>query len=81
MKIRKYIYILVIIILALIGYFYFSKNRNTGVVEPQGADMSDEQIIDPKEILKYDPNAPAWMQDAESCKIVAGKVYCKIKGE
>lgn len=81
MKTNKYIYVLVVIALVLIGYFYFAKPKSAEVIKSQKADISDEQVIDPKEILKYDPNAPAWMQDAESCKIVAGKIFCKMGSE
>lgn len=76
-KMNKYTYLIVIIAVAIFGYFYLSKPDN----KPAQEATISEELIDPKEILKYDPNAPAWMQEAESCKIVAGKVFCKMPGE
>lgn len=75
MKIK--LLIIGLIILAIAGYLYLTKFDNNEA--EQGANTSE--FIDPKEILKYDPNAPAWMQEAESCKIVAGKIFCKMAGE
>ena len=83
---NKYIYIVGIIILAMVGYFYFTKTDNQPqVIEKQQADILEPtespENIDPKDILKYDPNAPKWMQEAESCTRVGGKIFCKLKGE
>ena len=74
----KYIILAVAIGLVLLGYFYFAGSDNKEIPK-QEANISDS--INPKDILKYDPDAPAWMQDAESCKIVAGKIFCKMAGE
>ena len=76
---NKYTYIIIVALLILAGYLYFSRTNNTKVIEQQRADISE--FIDPKEILKYDPNAPKWMQNAESCTRVGGKIFCKLKGE
>ncbi|KKR02451.1 MAG: hypothetical protein UT29_C0002G0013 [Candidatus Yanofskybacteria bacterium GW2011_GWA1_39_13] len=84
MNINKHIYVITgVVILVLAGYFYFIQTNNQEVVESQemGADTSESLSINPKEILKYDPNAPAWMQDAESCTKVREKIFCKLKGE
>ena len=76
----KYTYIISIAILAIAGYFYFTRNNiQPQTIEKHNSDVSES--IDPKDILKYDPNAPAWMQEAESCTLVAGKIFCKLKGE
>lgn len=80
---NKYIYIFGVVGLALASYFYLAQNQETP--ELGQADISESvnspQTIDPKDILKYDPNAPEWMQNAESCTKVGEKIFCKLKGE
>ena len=75
---NKYVYIVGVIILTLAGYFYLGKSDKQ---QPQQEANISEQYIDPQDILKYDPDAPEWMQEAESCKLVAGKIFCKMPGE
>mgnify|MGYP001563209414 FL=1 len=76
---NKLIYIFGFIILALAGYFYLSM-ADTEVVGEEPA-ITPPNFIDPKEILKYDPDAPEWMKNAESCSWVGKKIFCKLKGE
>ena len=78
---NRYIYIAVIITLALTGYFYFSKTNNTQDIESQQANTSIPVSPQELEELKKDPSAPAWLKDAESCTWVGEKVFCKLKGE
>ena len=78
LKNKNIIYLSLAILVGLLGYFYLAKSDNK--TPEQEANIS-EQYIDPKEILKYDPDAPEWMKEAESCKLVAGKIFCKMPGE
>ena len=77
----KYIYVLAIIILALAGYFYFSRTDSKEVVEEQKADASIP--VSPEELaeLQKDQTAPEWLRDAKSCVWVGEKIFCKLQGE
>ena len=78
---NKYIYIAVIVALALAGYFYFSKIDNTQDIESQQANTSIPVSPQELEELKKDPSAPAWLKDAESCTWIGKKIFCKLEGE
>ena len=78
---NRYIYVAVIIVLALAGYLYFSRTSSQEVVAEQKANTSTP--VSPEELteLKKDPSAPAWLKEAESCTWVGEKIFCKLKGE
>jgi len=78
---NRYIYMAVIITLALAGYFYFSKTDNAQVIESQQANTSIPVSPQELEELKKDPSAPTWLKEAESCTWVGEKIFCKLKGE
>lgn len=58
-------------------YFY----DHESITYPKPIDpVGTPRLLD-MEVLRNDPTAPAWIKDAESCRMIGNRVFCKVNDE